>query len=428
MAASIFDSAIYRDLTFDRDIATLFTDSAEVRAMMIVEGALAKVQGQLGVIPEISAKAIHRASLEIQIDPSALSDSAGRSADPVAGLVAHFRSLMQAPEHAQWVHFGASGQDIMDTALALRLRQVTTLYRDRLTALIGTLGNLAERHAMTPMADQAGSVTSFGGLVAEWGRPLLTLLERLEQLSPRILRVSLGDSHAAYGDKGAEVRAAFAAGLNLNDPTANWHSDRSGLAEFAGWMTQVTTQLSTIAQDLLNLSQRGELAIGHADRDATVLPSLLIAISQMMAGLNATMQQAPKSRIQGDATTAITEWMTLPYMCLMTGRALGATGDLAASLTANSDAMAASIVAKNDLVFANALIRTLTATLGRAEAEEKVSELCQMVNETGGTLQSHAMGMWADLDLAKTFDITAQIAPAANEAKSFKVRTTLLAE
>ena len=428
MAASIFDSAIYRDLTFDRDIATLFTDSAEVRAMMIVEGALAKVQGQLGVIPEISAKAIHRASLEIQIDPSALSDSAGRSADPVAGLVAHFRSLMQAPEHAQWVHFGATGQDIMDTALALRLRQVTTLYRDRLTTLAVALGNMAEVHAFTPTIDQTGGLTSFGGQVAAWGRPLLTLLERLDDLSPRILQVSLGDSHAAYKDKGAEVRAAFAAGLNLSDPAANWHADRSGLVEFAGWMTQVTTQLATIAQDLFRMSQMGDVAIETESGTATVLPSLLTAISQMMAGLNSTMQQAPKSRMQGDVSTAIAEWMALPYMCLMTGRALGAAGDLTASLTVNAGKMTARITAHNDYIFAEALIQTLTETLGRATAEQKVFDLCQMLTAQGSSLQSHAIDTWPDLDFTNTFDANAQIASASRDAKSFKVRTTLLAK
>ena len=127
MATSPFDSMLYRDLMHDTEIGKLFADSAEVRAMMIVEGALAKAQAAVGLIPETAAAAIQRASLEIQIDPGALCAETGQNAVPVPAFVRLFREEMNAPEHAQFLHFGATSQDIMDTALMLRMRQALAI-------------------------------------------------------------------------------------------------------------------------------------------------------------------------------------------------------------------------------------------------------------------------------------------------------------
>jgi len=172
----------------------LFTDSAEVRALLLVEGALAKAQGKLGVIPEISGAAIHRASLEIPLDPSGLAAGTGQSGVMIPALVAAFRKAMEAPEHSQYVHFGATSQDILDTGLMLRLRQAIGLLEDYLTDLAQNLGTLAERYASTPVAartwGQNATPTSFGAIAASWGQPLLSHLDQLPALKEQILCVS----------------------------------------------------------------------------------------------------------------------------------------------------------------------------------------------------------------------------------------------
>ena len=443
MAASLFESAIFRDLALDREVAALFTDSAEVRAMMIVEGVLAKVQGELGVIPELSAKAIHRASLELQIDPAGLAASTAKNAVPIPGLVAHFRELMQAPEHAQWIHYGATSQDIMDTALALRLRQAIALYETRLVSILTKLGQLAEEHAETPMVGrtygQAATPTSFGCLVASWGRPLISLHEQLQALKPHVLRVSLGGAAgtlSAMGPKGEDVRAALAAGLGLGDPGASWHAERNGVAELAAWMTQVTVQLAKMGDDLTLLTQTGigEVILAGAGGSSTmpqkqnpVIPSLLVALSRGMVGLNATMQFAPVHRLQRDGAAWISEWMTLPQMCLTAGRALSAADDLAASISPNADAMLAGIDDGTGLIFAEALSFKLIEVMPRPDAQAKVKELCQSVIKDGGSLRQLAQEAWPDLNLADCFNPRQILGTAAKDARSFKVSTTLLA-
>ena len=241
MPATPFDSAIYRDLLGDAEVGRLFTDSAEVRSMLLVEGALAKAQGRLGLIPEVSAAAIHRASMEVQIDPSGLAEETGRSAVSVPALVAAFRKAMKAPDHSQYVHWGATSQDIMDTALVLRLRQVLAIYEARLDVTLATLGQLAETHAETPMAGrtygQIATPTSFGAVVTSWGAPLLGPRHRLDDMRKGLLRVSLSGAAgtlSSMGEKGPEVRAELARALDLADPGGTWHSNRCDHCPFRG--------------------------------------------------------------------------------------------------------------------------------------------------------------------------------------------------
>jgi len=184
MAASVFDSPLFAQLFNTGDAGRLFSDSAAIRAMLLVEGALAKVQGAQGVIPEISAAAIHRASLEIQVDPGAIAASTGENGVSVPGLLAQFRAEMQAPEFAQHVHWGATSQDIIDTALMLRLRQALKLAETDLREIIAALAAGAEQHQSLPMPartyGQHATPTSWGAVLAEWGMPLCDALDQLE--------------------------------------------------------------------------------------------------------------------------------------------------------------------------------------------------------------------------------------------------------
>lgn len=166
MPASLAGSGLYGALFDDPDTAALFTDSAGVRAMMLVEGALAQVQGDLGMIPADAAAFLHRAGFDLQIDPAGLAAETAINGVPVPTLLAAFRKAAQAPAMTDWLHWGATSQDIMDTALALRFKRLLAMWDARLLAMILALGQLAHAHADLPMAartcGQAATPTSFG--------------------------------------------------------------------------------------------------------------------------------------------------------------------------------------------------------------------------------------------------------------------------
>lgn len=438
MTAAPSDSAIYRHLLGDPEIGQLFSDTAEVRAMMLVEGALAKVQGEAGLIPETAAAAIHRASMELQIDPSGLAASVGRNAVPVPELVAMFRNAMQAPEHAHYLHWGATSQDIMDTALALRLRQTVAILDERLAGTIDALGLLAARHAETPMVartyGQAAVVTTFGAHVAAWGNPLLRHRRRLRDVTEDVTQVSLSGAAgtlSVMGGAGTDIRAALARALNLTDPGGTWHSQRDGVAALAGWLTGLAGSLGKMGEDLLILTQSGieEVQLDQGGGSSTmpqksnpVLPSLLAAIARQVAGLNGAMRSALPHRQERDASAWMVEWMSLPQMMILTGRAVSAALELARTIQPNADRMARHIDATGGNLFAEALSFALSAHMPRHEAQAETKRLIEAATASERSLKELAADRHPDCDLKTVFDVSRQLGQAPTEARAFAAR------
>lgn len=435
MAASVFDSPLYARLFPSGEVGRLFTDSAEIRAMLLVEGALAKAQGALGVIPDTAAAYLHRAAMEVQIDPAGLADPTGQNGVSVPGLVAAFRSAMEAPEHAQYAHWGATSQDIIDTALMLRLRQMLALQEDILRTMLKALGQLADDHAATPMAartyGQHATPTSFGATVAHWGAPLLALLQDLPGLRKSCLWVSLSGAAgtaAALGPKAAEIRAALAQSLGLHDPQRSWHSDRGPILRLADWQVRLAIALGKMAEDLLILTQTGigEVSLGASGASSTmpqkqnpVLPSAMVATARQATGLHATLQGAALHRLDRDGAAWFTEWLTLPQLCLATTATLLHAQSLSHSIRPVSDAMLAALGQGQNLIHAEALSFALASHMPRPAAQAAIKTLCKQAGETGADLSDLATAAYPDLDLAAVFDPAQQMGHAPTEAREF---------
>lgn len=434
MGASVFSSSHLAQLFQSGETGRLFSDSAEIRAMMITLGALAKTQGQLGIIPEISAAAIHRASLEIQIDPSGLAKATGENGVCIPALVSTFRDEMKAPEHAQYIHWGATSQDIQDTGLMLRLRQVFGHYETSLRAILNSLATLAKDHATTPMAartyGQHALPTSFGAVAAQWGAPLLSAIGELDDLRDTCLWVSLSGAagtSAVFADDANALRAAMADALGLNDPQRSWHSDRTPILKLAAWITRVAAMLGKIGEDLTSMSLSGitEIDLGGAGASSTmpqkqnpVAPSVLVALAHQANGLNTSLQGAGVHRNQRDGAAWFTEWLTLPQLCLGLASQLHHMQNLAASIRPNTQIMAANLDATGGFLMAEALSFALTDRMPRPEAQQAVKTLCQQARETSAPLMDLARKTWPDLPEA-LFDPIAQIGTAPQDARRF---------
>lgn len=379
---------MHRDLFGDADIARLLSDSAEVRAMMLVLGALAKAQGTAGVIPEVSGAFLHRATMEIQIDPTGL---AGANGVIVPGLVAEMRRALEAPEHAQYLHWGATSQDIQDTAQSLRLRQILALIEARLRDLLHVLADMAEAHAETPQAartyGQVAVPSSFGALVAAWGWPIIRALDRLPAIRTHALAVSLSGAAGTASQLGADpaaLRSAVAEALGLNDPQYSWHADRSRIIEIAQWLNGVCIATGKLGEDVLRLSRSdiAELTLSGAGASSTmpqkqnpVAASALVALARM-----ASAQLAALSIPHGEARDGaawFTEWLTLPPLVAACGRACALATDVARSAQPNTTAMATRLNDPLGLIHAEALSFALTATLRRPDAQAEVKRLTQ---------------------------------------------------
>lgn len=446
MAGSVFDSPLFSKLFPTGEAGRLFTDTAEVRAMLLVEGTLAKVQGEIGDIPAESAAFIHRSSMELQVDPGGLADATGQNGVSVPGLVAAFRKLMEAPAHAQYVHWGATSQDIIDTGLMLRLRQMLGLLETDLKTTLTALATLADTHADTPMAartwGQHATVTSFGAQAAEWGAPLVDLLEELPALRTSSLWVSLSGAagtSGALGMKAAETRTHLAKGLGLSDPGRSWHADRGPILRIVGWMSRLATALGKMAEDLTLLTQTGiaEVALGAAGASSTmpqkqnpVTPAAISALATHVAGLHHSLQLAGQHRQQRDGAAWMTEWLTLPQLCLSTVSALSQTAALAKTLAPHADTMKGALDSQQGLIHAEAISFYLTAALPRPEAQDATKALCREAAETGQNLIDLLRRDFPDLgagaDLVAVFAPERQMGQAPALAHAFAKRVKQL--
>ena len=437
MPGSVFDSSLYASLFPTGEVGRLFSDSAAIRAMLLVEGALAKVQGEQGVIPDESGAAIYRASLEVSIDPGALAQATGQNGVVVPALVAAFRDGMQAPEHAQYVHWGATSQDIIDTGLMLRLRQSLTMIEADLTAAIVSLGRLAKTHADLPMVartwGQQATPTSFGAFVAEWGAPLLGLMQELPGLRENCLLVSLSGAagtSSALGPKAAQTRAALARALDVGDPGRCWHTDRTAILRLGDWLTRVTLACGKLGGDLTALTQTevGEVTLGDGGASSTmpqkqnpVAASTLVALARQGAALNGVLQGSSMQMFQRDGAAWFGEWMCLPQIVLGAAASVGIARDLCAVLTPNRERMAATLASGFDMIHAEALSFALAAQMRRPEAQATVKGLCREAQETNTSLSELVRRDWPDLD-AGLFDPARQMGHAPESARDFAAK------
>ena len=230
----VLDSAIFSPLFSDAEISALLTDEAFVSALVEVEVALARAQARVGVIPAAAAEQISRVKAA-DIDITALTKGTIRSGFPIIALVQQLRRHAGA-EVEPYVHWGATTQDIMDTASVLQMRAAIELFKPAILNIIRRLSQLAQRHRTTVMAgrthgQQALPIT-FGLKVASWIAPMLRHIERLDEILPRLLVIQFGGAAgtlAALGDKGLAVSEALADELKLSAPVMSWHAQRDSL-------------------------------------------------------------------------------------------------------------------------------------------------------------------------------------------------------
>ena len=371
----------------------------------------------------------------MQIDAAGLAHETGQNAVVVPALIKALRTAMQAPEHAQYVHWGATSQDIIDTGLILRLQKALTIYQDRLTTLAKALGHLAQTYADLPMAartwGQIATITSFGAVLASWGAPLIRHLDRLDELKPRLLQISLSGAAgtlSVMGDAGPQVRADLAQSLGLSDSPDSWHATRDNIAEVSAWMTLLIGNLGKMAEDMILLTQSGieEVSFTTGGASSTmpqksnpVLASLVAALARHASALNATMQGAMIHRQQRDGVAWLTEWLSLPQVCIATGRALAATNALTTEISPNPDKMAANIDNGRGLIYAEALTFAFARQMPRTDAQAAIKSLCAQAMATKVSLPDLAMAKWPDAGLAKICTPGAQLGTAPAQAHQF---------
>jgi 3-carboxy-cis,cis-muconate cycloisomerase len=403
LASTVFDSALFRDMFGTPEMREVFTDTALVGRYLEVEAALARAQARVGVVPAEAAKAIDAASRTIKIDFEKLRRETEIVGYPILPLVHQLSEA--AGDAGRYVHWGATTQDIMDTANVLQIRAALEIVLRDLCDVRGILAAMARKYRDTPMAgrthlQQALPVT-FGYKTAVWLSSIDRHIERVRQALPRILVgefAGAAGTLASIGDGGLEMQKLFCEELGLHQPSITWHVARDGLAEAVTLLGLITGTLGKVATDVMMMSatEFGEVSEPFVSgRGASsTMPQKRNPISSelMLAAAKAVRQHvaAILDSMIHDFERATgpwhLEWISIPESFLLTASALSNAKFMLAGLVVHEQRMRDNLDLTHGLIVAESVMMAAAPKLGRQHAHDVVYEACRKAIEGGGRL------------------------------------------
>ncbi len=389
------DSPILGTLYGSDAMRAVFDEATYFQRMLDVEAALARVQGRMGIIPADAAEAIVAAARIENLSTADLAASARNVGYPVVGLVAGLSKA--AGEAGGWTHWGATTQDIMDTATVLQVRDGLNLIEAELVDILTALTAQADRYRDTVMAgrthlQQALPVT-FGLKCAVWAMPFLAHLERLKQIRARVQTVEFAGAAgtlASLGNQGIAVTEALAEELELRAPLAPWHVARDALAETVGFLGLICGSLSKIATDIILLAQTevGEVAepyVAGRGQSSTmpqkrnpIASEYILAAARMVQGLVPVMLGAMAQDHERATGPWQAEALALPQAFVLTHGALLHTRSIAEGMVVDAQRMRANLDLTHGLIVSEAVMMGLAPLLGRGEAHHVVKRACDL--------------------------------------------------
>ena len=373
------------------EMAAIFADRQTVAYYLEVERSLARVQAELGLIPAEAAAAIDAGARQERLDWEALVAGIPAAGVPTIPLVKQIIDAIGAA--GEWVHFGATSQDIMDTALVLQMRDALAIVDQDLAELKGILIGLARTHRDTVMVGrsqlQQALPTTFGLKAAGWLSMILRHEERLTQLRPRLLVGQFSGAVgtlASLGEEGLAVQAALCAALRLAQPLLGWHTSRDNLAEVTSFLGVVGGSLAKIGYDIALMAQIeiGEAAEAYSpgrggsstmpQKRNQIGPQRLMVTGRLLKHqVNIMLEALVTDHERGTGIWPL-EWAALPEAFRLVAVSLAEGIKLLAGLQLFPERMAANLALSRGTLLAEAVMMALAPHIGRAAAHALLEE------------------------------------------------------
>jgi 3-carboxy-cis,cis-muconate cycloisomerase len=399
VSTTIIDSAIFGDIFSTGAMRAVWSDHNRTAKYVQIEAALARVQGRLGIIPQEAADEIVRNCDIGKIDMARLAEQTRRIGYPILGVVSQINALCR-DKLGEYCHWGATTQDITDTATVLQLREALALVETELDAVAAALAMLARRHRDTPMIgrsnlQQAVPIT-FGYKMAGLLSAVERHRERLAQLRPRVLVGEFAGASgtlASLGDGGLPTQAGLMAELGLGQPDIAWHTIRDNIAEVGCFLGLVTATLGKLATDvkLMMQTEVGEVyePYAHGRGSSSTMPQKRNPISCCYIHANVSVVRQHVAALL-DANVADherstgpweIEWIVLPEIFCLTAGALAQARFVLEGLEVDTGRMRANLDLTRGLVASEAVMMGLGPYLGREYAHDLVYDLCRAALE-----------------------------------------------
>jgi 3-carboxy-cis,cis-muconate cycloisomerase len=402
-STTVLDSILFRDAFGTPAMREVFSDLSLISRYAEVEIALAKAEARCGVIPAQAAEEIAKRTDVSTLDFELLRQETDIVGYPILPLV--HQMVKQCGDAGRYVHWGATTQDIMDTAVVLQIRAGLAIIESDIAALRSILAGLAKRHRDTPMAgrthlQQALPVT-FGYKCAIWLAMFDRHAERLAQLKPRLLVgqfAGAAGTLASLGDKGFEVQKALCEELGLGVPVSTWHVARDGFAEVMNFLALVTGSLGKVALDIMMMAStefgevyepfvKGRGASSTMPQKRNPISSeLMLAASKGVRQHAGLMLDAMVQDFERATGPWHAEWMAIPESFVLTAGSLHQAKFALGGLIVDEKKMSDNLDISRGLIVAEAVMMGLAPDLGRQEAHDVVYDACRVANDKGMTL------------------------------------------
>ena len=389
---SALDSAFTSPVYSDEETAALFSDEAEIAALIKFERELALVQESLGIIPAGTGREISADLDDFKVAPASLARGYAKDGIPIPALLEILRGKLKA-ETANYLHFGATSQDALDTALIIRIKSAITIIIRNLNYLMTELIDLATAHKTTVMIgrtrNQNAAPIVFALKVVNWLTPLKRQRARLEELTPRLLVIQFAGSvgtNSALSKRGEDVCDELAKALNLSLPNAPWHAQRDSIIEFANWLSMTAGQLGKIGKDLMLLSQNeiNEISISNPGKSSTmpnkanpVLFETLVSLAAFCRNNADLIEQTALTSHERDGVCMKIERLALPSLICAASASIVRARDCLKNMSVNTEAIQKNIVADRSMVLAEVAVFALMNFTTREKATTLVNQACE---------------------------------------------------
>jgi 3-carboxy-cis,cis-muconate cycloisomerase len=401
MFPAMLSSALYGDLFGTAEMRAVFDDAALVRRWLEVEVALARAEARLGLVPTEAAEAIATTAAGFEPDFAHLRDGIERTGHPLVPFVEAFaRSCPNGS--GEYVHWGATTQDIMDTAVVLQLRDALAILSRQLGALADAISALALEHRATPLAGrthgQHALPITFGFKLAVIEAELERHEQRLAELRPRLLVVQLSGAVgtlASLHPYEREVLDGVARELGLESPPIAWHTARDAFAELVAVAAMLGATCAKLASEviLLQKTEVAELAepatdesVGSSTMPQKRNPMLcegIVAIGRLLASQPGVAISAMVHQHERDMGAWQAEWAFLPETAILASGSLELTTRVVSRLEVDPIAMRTNLGATDGLIMAEAVMMALAPHMGRQRAHHVVSRVARETVASG---------------------------------------------
>lgn len=404
MPSTILDSAVFRDIFTTPAMRDVWSDENRVQKYLDFEAALAKAQARLKIIPQEAAdEIIAHCDLKF-MDMAKVKETTERIGYPVLPVV---QQLVTACRNklGEWCHWGATTQDVTDTATVLQIRESLAIIGTDIDGICDALAVLAGKYRDTPMAGrsnlQHAVPITFGYKIATMLAGFERHRQRLAQLKERVLVGEFGGAAgtlSSLGKDGLKVQDELMQELQLGQPAISWHTVRDCIAEVGCFLGLVSGSCGKIAFDVKLLMQteveeiyepfhQGRGSSSTMPQKRNPISSVYItAQTAMVKQLTAALLEAMVEDHERSTGPWEIEWIALPEIFMLAAGALAQTRFLIEGLQVNEKKMRENIDITKGLIMSEAVMIGLGAKLGRNRAHDVVYDVCREVLKTGRPL------------------------------------------